>query len=593
MKPYPKCLSKVTSAILQGLDTPRALTVHLLIENEEWDQLVRLNADPALYLTADAYYRDVIATDLLRKCKDLPTTIDRREVAVEGFWDAEKACHMTNLRINPFLNNGPFEDPSDVRILEFLERAKTWIARVLGRLPATLVGRHGPGATLNNRMSTGGTSIPDKMQSQPSITQNARCLLPIWYQTAWSRALNSDRPYQSDPDTVRWNRFTTVDKDATKDRGICIEPSINVFFQLGVGREMRSRLLSIGIDLEEGQDRHRQAACEASRYGTSATIDLSSASDTVSRKLVELLLPPDWYAVLATLRSPLTQVDKKQVYLEKFSSMGNGFTFELETLIFLALAVETANSLGVAAEIGRDILVYGDDIIVPVGMAKPLIAVLRWCGFTPNKRKTYTDGLFRESCGGDFFDGTAVRPHYLKEYPNDPASWISLANGIRRLATAEYSSGFHALPVQRAWFLALDNLPSDIRRCRGPVQLGDLLIHDEPEKWSFHKRNQTKYFRVWKPFARPKKLNKWSAAVQFASALYGVPSSGPVLRGSVGGYRFGRVPLEVNSGGTPGSAEVRPASLGPDYTRGLGRLEWIHRRLGGAAKNVGGAFDPD
>lgn len=549
MSPYPKCLSRVVSALLQDLDTPRALTVHLLIENGEWDQLVHLKVDPALYLTADSYYRDAIATDFLRKCGDLPTTIDKKKVAVEGFWQAEKACHMTNLRLDPFLNNGPFQDPSDLKIDEFLVNTRVWISRVLGRLPASLIGRHGPGATYDNRISTGGTSIPDKMQSRPSITSSARCLLPHWGELAWFRALASDRPDRSDPLTVRGNRFTSVPKDATKDRGICIEPSINVFYQLGVGREMRQRLRTIGIDLEEGQSRHRQTACEASSSGKYVTIDLSSASDTVSRKLVEKLLPPDWYAVLSTLRSPLTRMGERWVYLEKFSSMGNGFTFELETLIFLALAVQTATSLGVPFVIGRDILVYGDDIIVPTEVAEPLLAVLRWCGFTPNKSKTFITGPFRESCGGDFFDGVAVRPHYLKEYPNDAASWISLANGLRRLASTEYSSSLDGMPVQRAWFRVLDNIPSDIRRCRGPVQLGDLLIHDEPEKWSFKRRNQIKYFQVWKPVVRPKKLKNWDPAVQLASALYGVPSTGPILRGSVSGYRLGRVPFEV-SGGT-------------------------------------------
>lgn len=555
MIPYPKCLSRVVSALLQDLDTPRALTVHLLIENGEWDQLVNLNTDPALYETADAYYRDAIATDLLRKCGDLPTTIDRKAVAVSGFWQAEKACHMTNIRLSPFLNNGPYEDPSDSVIQDFLSRTREWVSSVLGRLPADLDGRHGPGATITNRISTGGTSIPDKMQSQPSITRNARCLLPLWHRTYWSRALVYDRPDRSDPVTVRANEFTTVPKDAKKDRGICIEPSINVFYQLGLGRHMRARLHTIGIDLEEGQSRHRLKACEASSSGKYVTIDLSSASDTVSRKLVELLLPPDWYAALATLRSPLTKVDGKLVYLEKFSSMGNGFTFELETLIFLALAVQTASSLNVPFEVGRDILVYGDDIIVPVEIARPLIAVLRYCGFTPNKDKTYVGGYFRESCGGDFFDGKAVRPHYLKEYPNDPASWISLANGLRRLAVTDYSGSFDAVPVQRAWFRALDNIPSDIRRCRGPVQLGDLLIHDKPEKWSYKRRNQIKYFQVWKPVSRPKKLKYWDPAVQLASALYGVPSTGPILRGSVVGYRLGRVPLEVSSDGTTTDAE--------------------------------------
>lgn len=562
MQPFPVCLGKVVSAIMLDLDTPRSLTVKVLIDHEEWDQLVSLRVDPAHYLDADSYFRDAAATELLRKCGDLPTSIDRETAAIEAFYKSEMDCCRTNLRLMPHLFNGPFEDQGELRIHAFLMRVRKWIDRTLGRLPNDLEGRFGPGATFSDR-GVVETTIPHKIQSRPSVTHEARCLLQFVEKTSWFRALYSELPDRSDPDTIRGNRFTSVPKDATKDRGICVEPSVNIFLQLAAGGVIRKRLFDVGIDLEEGQAVHRRVAEVASKTGRQATLDLSSASDTVCRRLVQLLLSDDWYSLLASLRSPFTRMRERPgplkgskgekrgkpvwIYLEKFSSMGNGFTFELETLIFLGLAVCTAEELGIPAVIGEDIYVYGDDIIVPVECAKPLEQVLRYCGFTLNTRKSFSVGPFRESCGGDFFDGVNVRPHQLTEFPNDPASWISLANGIRRMATADYSSGFDRLPLRSAWFRALDFLPSNIRRLRGPVQLGDALIHDIPEKWQNDWKDQRRFFSLWIPVQKSIPLQRWSSAVQLASAVYGVPSKGPIPRGSTAGYRFGRIALTILS----------------------------------------------
>lgn len=538
----PGCLRRVVLALLEDLDTPRSLTVKLLIEHGELDQLVRLKVDPQRYATADLYFRDAIATDLLRKCVDLETGIDRKGEAFKAFEAAEKQCYVTNARLEPYLHNGPFNGPTEVRVADFLQRVKQFIAGVLGSLPRDIAARHGPGATIRDRGHR--STVPDKMSSRPTSTFEARCLLPLWSMTAWARALCQTYPDRSDPEIMPGNRFTSVPKDATRDRGIAIEPSLNVFFQLGVGDSIRSRLRSVGIDLEEGQALHRQVACDASRTGALATIDLSSASDTVCRNLVKLLLPDAWYELLSSLRSPFTDVEGRQYHLQKFSSMGNGYTFELETLIFLGIAIESCRAQGVTPLIGENVLVYGDDIIVPSECAEGLLSALRFCGFTPNASKTFTTGWFRESCGGDFLRGAPVRAHFLEEFPHEPQDWMSLANGLRRLFFEFYGTVETGLGLfQRAWFRVLDNIPSNIRRLRGPSQLGDLVIHDSQERWSCRIRKSIRWFRVWRPVTKSIPLTKWRPLIQLAAALYGVPSAGPIPRDAVSGYRFGRVPL--------------------------------------------------
>jgi len=371
------------------------------------------------------------------------------------------------------------------------------------------------------------------------MTQMCSLLLPLWERTAWASALIESNPCQSHPEYIRGNRFTTVPKDAKKDRGIAIEPGLNVFFQLGVGDAIKRRLLRVGLDLKDGQDIHKRVACDASRRGHYSTIDLSNASDTVSKALVKLLLPKGWFDLLDTLRSPMTFVDGKWVHLSKFSSMGNGFTFELETLLFAAIAQEACYLAGVHAPTGAGCWVYGDDIILPSQASATMLTLLRFFGFTPNEGKTFTSGPFRESCGGDFFEGKAVRPHYLKDEPYEPADWIKLANGIRRLGRKDSGCDFHWGIVRRAWLRALDAIPVNIRRLRGPEDLGDLVIHDEREFWFKRRTRDLRTFvRTWMPFTKALPLHYWSGPVVFASALYGVPSDGVLPRDTVDGYRM-------------------------------------------------------
>lgn len=47
---------KLAFKMFEALDTPRALTCKILIDHGEWDQLVNLKADPALYLDGESFF---------------------------------------------------------------------------------------------------------------------------------------------------------------------------------------------------------------------------------------------------------------------------------------------------------------------------------------------------------------------------------------------------------------------------------------------------------------------------------------------------------------------------------------------------------
>lgn len=535
----PQQLRSIFLALCQKAETPRSLTAWLLFQANEIDQLVSLTTEPIHYLDtqADKFARDRAVTDFFSKFRDFSIPgLDLEADAVRSFFKDEEQCALTNARLSPFLHNGPFEDQADVHIYASLRRMAVHIGEILGALPVELEGaRFGPGATYGDKGAL--TTVPDKMTSRLTTTRSAWCLAPLWERTAWCRAVVQSS--QSSPLFTQGNRFTTVPKSAKKLRGIAIEPSLNVFYQLGVGRLIRRRLFSrCGVDLDFGQARHRERARTASRSGAYSTIDLSSASDNVSTSLVELLVPPQWLDLLRCLRSPKTYIGGKWVYLNKFSSMGNGFTFELETLIFYAIACEACRISGIAS----DVLVYGDDIIIPTAAGSLCTSLLRFLGFRPNPKKTFLTGVFRESCGGDFFNGVAVRPFYLKEFPDEPQKTFSLINGLGRLAHSAEGYAVRACFSSRARSLAVEALPYPLRKLRGPEALGDMCIHDDdPLTWRISVKHGIRYVYGYLPVPAKLPLHHWRPEVIFASALYGVPSDGVSSRGSVSGYAVKRV----------------------------------------------------
>jgi hypothetical protein len=217
---------------------------------------------------------------------------------------------------------------------------------------------------------------------------------------------------------------------------------MNIRLQLRVGAYIRKRLKKFGCDLDD-QSVNQRRALVGSRFGHLSTIDLSAASDTVAYELVVELLPPDWVCLLDDLRSKYTRWPDGSVRKnEKFSSMGNGFTFELESLIFLA----------VASAMTGDVTVYGDDIVVPSQAFPAVRQALELCGFTVNSAKSYYTSLFRESCGENRFGGVCVTPVYLRRLPRRLEDVVLLHNQVRRWATSNHNVGTRAaLRLLRLW----------------------------------------------------------------------------------------------------------------------------------------------
>lgn len=351
--------------------------------------------------------RQVLA--FFQKRADLDIGVDTEEVARQKFLQTELKCQETNELFRKYSRGGFYFHP---RVESILFVAQRKISTILGELPSleTLKLRFGPGATTQVKKKD--ASVRRKLAQMFCVSEDAIRLLPdlLAEMPSWSQVPDDDSRTVTHSVAVTSGRVGFVPKNAKTDRTIAVEPMLNGMLQLGIGDYIADRLRVHGVDLTD-QSLNQRMAREGSLTGRIATLDMSSASDLVACGLVESLLPYDWWDLMRSARTREVSSDHGTMAFQKFSSMGNGFTFALESLIFYALAKACAESHGHR----NDVNVYGDDIVVPVDAVPLLIEVLTACGFEVNRAKSYWEGSFRESCGKDYFSGIDVRPKYIKD----------------------------------------------------------------------------------------------------------------------------------------------------------------------------------
>lgn len=307
--------------------------------------------------------------------------------------------------------------------------------------------RHGPGSSITHSYSDRSSYF--KYERWPyAVGRRARNMLievikldPRWigaleqsyrsrYHIAPWAILNQDTFWANVVnDEYTWNRVSTVPKDGTKDRPIAIEPPGNIFLQLGIEGLIRTSLKTYGINLDS-QERNRRLALRFSKEDRGATIDLSNASDTISREICRLLLPHPWFELLDSVRSPYGEFpDGTGWRYAKMSSMGNGSTFALESLLFYALCRAVSRCYGHSSD---RIAVFGDDLLIEGYLATHCYIYLELFGFCPNLKKSFVRGHVRESCGVDAFDGIDIRPVFLKRQPRNDMDIYNDRNRLNR-----------------------------------------------------------------------------------------------------------------------------------------------------------------
>lgn len=209
-------------------------------------------------------------------------------------------------------------------------------------------------------------------------------------------------------------RAVFVPKDFRGPRLISVETAAMQFLQQGMMRRLVTVIdghLKASVRMAD-QNFNRVRASSAIDLGYS-TIDLSSASDTLSATLVWYLFRgvPHWRRALFSLRSDNVVFSDRQCRLVAMSPMGSAICFPVQTIVFTVMAIACVQkAYGCSyVEAKRLVRVFGDDIIVPDGPSTDLLlSFLTSVGCKVNVRKTCTLTPFRESCGGEWYNDVPV-----------------------------------------------------------------------------------------------------------------------------------------------------------------------------------------
>ena len=307
------------------------------------------------------------------------------------------------------------------------------------------------------------------------------------------------------PDPSKWNaasgcvervsRLKFVEKDMGKSRSICMEPNSYMYFQQAVEdaciSTMRKTIARRFINLRD-QSRNRDLARYGSWSGEVDTIDLSSASDSVSVELVRQIFPRKVLYYLLGTRTPRVRVlDGTVRDVKKFAPMGSALCFPVQCVVFTTVVIYAAMMRAHGCADGellpldspwlQDIegsvdklfrrepspyygtrasfepaAVYGDDICVDSKLTQIVTHLLTRLGFKVNTKKSFTGSCaFRESCGGYYHDGEDVTPlrFRVKRYWGKigPESVASMISGANRAGDYHYLN-FRRWLVQRLLF---------------------------------------------------------------------------------------------------------------------------------------------
>lgn len=272
-------------------------------------------------------------------------------------------------------------------------------------------------------------------------------------------------------------RLAFVPKDLRKARSICMEPISYMWMQQSVRihfeKSLKRSLLRRWIDIND-QGKNRAAARFGSYTDLVDTIDLSSASDSVSWDLVKGIFPRKILTDLALTRSARVELpDGSTFKVKKFAPMGSALCFPVQSTIYaavviLATYIRESTRLKVSIpslmqHVPIDELfyprlqvrvvegkyepfnVYGDDIICDKRTTSIVIDLLTSLGFSINVEKSFFASPFRESCGGYYYHAEDVTPlRYSVKRWTGKVSAEALA-GLMKLANAAGDRGLRTL----------------------------------------------------------------------------------------------------------------------------------------------------
>lgn len=299
--------------------------------------------------------------------------------------------------------------------------------------------KHGPGATADQLI---GNQKYDQVMWTTRLEREFNFL--EFACASWSQNTELHHVDFREPGDELPVKVISVPKTLKTPRLIAKEPTCMQYMQQAIFEAISETFREFdhpwNFICSDSQIPNQELARKGSRDGSLATLDLSEASDRVSNQHVRMLLAhhPSFFDGVDACRSRKADVQGEVIRLAKFASMGSALTFPMEALVFSTIVF-----LGIQRSLGhrlsdRDIKllygrvrVYGDDIIVPTEHVHSVKFALEEFGLKVNADKSFWTGKFRESCGGDYYDGYDVSIcRVRKVFPTNRSDAEELASTV-------------------------------------------------------------------------------------------------------------------------------------------------------------------
>lgn len=370
-------------------------------------------------------------------------------------------------------NDDQQREPSPISygLYDAVQRTADIVSATLGRfIPTEWRTKHGPGAVADQRHTQFKYDFPSwpvKLSTVFPLDVFGFANYSDWADFA-SRDGASNLFSENEPPS----KMIAVPKTLKGPRLIAAEPVSHQWCQQSILDFLSTSLANTPIARSihfRDQTYNQELARTASHTQSHATIDLSSASDRLSCWLVERIFRrnPSLVSALHASRTRWVEntIDRKSPRyhrLRKFACMGSACTFPVQSYVFTILAVGTllyerrlTPTIRNVRRASQEVLVFGDDIIIPTDAWERLQGLLGDLGLKVNHSKTYGTGRFRESCGLDAFDGTCVTPTYTITYPD-----VSRPESIT--SSVETHNNF----VKRGHYVVADYVKSQVRQLK-------------------------------------------------------------------------------------------------------------------------------
>jgi hypothetical protein len=471
---------------------------------------------------------------------ELPYTTDQEQAVLSQFLKTETELIDTDSDLRlvrewmTYSVDSPIRRLTAPRMVKIARAARAALHELFRHFdPLDIVPSHGPGA-----VSTG--EKPWEKFNWRSIPSRLTDIYPLdaYFCACLGHVCDDHRKWSSIDDVSEVPaRVCLVPKDSRGPRLISCEPPALQWIQQGQRKALYKLVenhpltkwnvfFTNQVPNQCGALLGSQASSECYGGEGYATLDLKEASDRVSLELVRLLFPSGLLGALESSRSLFTKLPCGRIIpLRKFAPMGSALCFPIMALTIWSLLYGSQSD----ASARESILVYGDDVIVPLRVAEDAISVLEAFGLKVNRDKSCTKGPFRESCGMDAYQGVCVTPVRLRTV------WTKTPSADSFESFVCYANEFY----RRGYFCTYEYIVGALTSLYWPIAGKEMHIAapsliETPDQqdvpWRTNKRLQKRQWFVTDvcPSTRRKPLSGWTMLLRYLTGA--VSSVDPDMR---------------------------------------------------------------